>query len=67
MIQSVCDNCIHAHECMERRGQCTDYKNYQDIIRQAAEEIARLNEELKDEHTKRPGTQDPGSNEEGIR
>ncbi len=43
---TVCESCIHVSECIEQRGQCTDYKNYQDIIRRAAEEIERLNEEL---------------------
>lgn len=64
---TVCDNCIHVSECMEQRGQCTDYRNYQDIIRQTAEEIARLNEECKDGHTGRPGTRNSGSDKEGIR
>lgn len=44
----VCESCMHADECMERRGQCADYKSYQDIIRQAAEDIARLNEERRE-------------------
>ena len=42
---AVCDNCIHVDECMERRGQCTEYRNYQDIIKQAMDDIARLNRE----------------------
>lgn len=42
---NACGRCIHASECMEQRGQCTEYQDYENIIRQAAEDIARLNEE----------------------
>lgn len=50
---SACDSCMHADECMERRGQCTDYKNYQDIIRQARDDIARLNRKEGDKEENR--------------
>lgn len=55
---TVCDNCIHVDECMERRGQCTEYRNYQDIIKQAMDDIAWLNREERctNEDTEGPGT-----------
>ena len=55
---TVCDNCIHVDECMERRGQCTEYRNYQDIIKQAMDDIAWLNREERctKEDTEGPGT-----------
>lgn len=62
MIESkACDSCIHASECMERRGQCTEYRNYQDIIRRAMADIARLNREGSEGH----GASEPGSDKEG--
>ena len=38
-----CQSCLHYRECMERRGQCREYKDLKGVI----EDIEMLNQKAK--------------------
>ena len=51
----ICDKCLHQWECMEQRGQCTEYKT----LEQVRKEIEELNENHKKPATRTKADQRP--------
>lgn len=39
-----CNACDYMPVCMERRGRCTNFTNYETVKRKVSDEIERLNE-----------------------
>ena len=38
-----CNACDYMQVCMERRGRCTNFTNYETVKRKVSDEIERLN------------------------